>query len=193
MPERLSVATSELEKIVLKDGREIVVRKNETPRPKPGRTARHEAAHIMAAMPAGGIVEATIVPNGDSLGSARPVRMTAASAAAAGAMGYGGTGWDRFITENYLRVDWGTAKSAARAVLADKTVEIEEVAFELEEEKTISQHHVDKAIKRAGEKKQGIFPVSVEVYQSGRKVESFTAQSFHGEVKISQFTSLSKN
>ena len=192
MMERLRIS-SEQTRTILKDGTEIVAQKIEIPRPIPGSTSLHEAPHVVAAIPSGGIVGATIIPDGDSLGSARPVRMTAVSAAAAGAMGHGGTGWDRFITENYLGVDWNTAKSAARAILSGKSDLIKEVAITLEEEKTINQYHVDKAVRRVEEKKQGIFPVKVDVYQSGRKVESVTTKSYHGEVEISHLPVISKS
>ena len=112
--------------------------------------------------------------------------MTAASAAAAGAMGYGGTGWDRFITEHYLGVDWGSAMKQAKAVLAGREDEIHEVATVLQEERTINQHHVNKAKEKAVNKKQGIFPVRVDVYKAGRKIDSTITRSFHGEVVISQ-------
>ena len=183
--ERICVSTSEPVRMTFTNGTEIIAQKIEPRRPNPGLTAKHEAPHVVAAIPAGGIVEATIIPKGDSLGSARPVRMTAASAAAAGALGHAGIGWDRYITENYLGVDWGTAKSAARAVLAGKDDLIKEVATVLEEERTIRQYHVDNAMRRVEEKKRGIHKVGVEIYKSGRKVNSFITKSFHGEVVVS--------
>jgi hypothetical protein len=189
MMERLRIS-SEQTRTILKDGTEVVAQKIETPRPIPGSTAHHEAAHVVAS---GEIVEATIIPHGDALGSARPVRMTAASAAAAGAMGHGGTGWDRFITENYLGVDWGTAKSAARAALSGKEDLMKEVAIVLEQEGTIGQYHVEEAKKRVSEKKQGIYPMKLEIYRSGRRVESITTKSYHGEVVISHLPTVSES
>jgi hypothetical protein len=181
MLERLSVATTESVRATFKGGLEVVARKIETPRPIPGLTARHEAAHVVAAS---AIVEADIIPRGDTLGTTRPVRMTAATAAAAGAMGYQGTGWDRFLTENYLDVPWNSAINASQAVLSDKKDLLEEVATTLEEEKSIRQYHVEAAKKRVAEKRQGIYPVILEIYQSGKKVRSVETKSFHGEVVI---------
>jgi hypothetical protein len=99
-------------------------------------------------------------------------------------MRHDGTGWDRFITEYYLGVDWDTAKSAARAVLSGKEELIKEVATVLEEEKTISQYHVDKAVRKVEEKKQGIFPVRIDVYRSGIRMKTMNMKSSHGEVEI---------
>ena len=119
--------------------------------------------------------------------------MTAVSAAAAGAMGYGGTGWDRFITEHYLGVDWGSAMKQAKAVLAGREDEIHEVATILQEERTINQYHVNKAKEKAVNKKQGIFPVRVDVYKAGNLVHSTTAESFQNKVVIPQMSEISEN
>lgn len=188
MIERLNVATPEPVRRKLQDGTEIFAQKIETPRPVARSTSKHEAPHIVASIPSGGIVEATRIPYGDSLGSARPVRMTAASAAAAGALGHSGTGWDRFITEHVLGVSWESAKAEARAVLSGKGDLIEEVATILEEKGTIHQYHVEEAVKNVEKKKQGIFPVKVEVYRAGNLVHSTTTESYHGEVVIPQPT-----
>jgi len=181
MVERLSVATSEPVRTTLKGGIEVVARRIETPRPIPGLTAQHEAAHVVAASE---IVEADIIPRGGALGTTRPVKMSAATAAAAGAMGYKGTGWDRFLTEYYLQVPWNAAIDSSHAVLSGKKDLIEEVAVTLEEEKSIQQYHVEVAKKRVAEKRQGIYPVKLEIYQSGKRVRSVDTKSFHGEVVI---------
>ena len=181
MVERLRIDTSESVRTVLKGDIEVVARKIVTPRPIPGFPAQHEASHVVAAKE---IVEADIVPRGDALGTTRPVRMDAATAAAAGAMGYKGTGWDRFLTEHYLHVPWNTAINSSKEVLSGKKDLLEEVAVLLEEKKIIRQYHVEEAKKRVAEKKQGIYPVKLDIYQSGNKVKSVETKSFHGEVVI---------
>lgn len=166
----------------LKDGTIVNVRKVEGKRKIPGSTAQHEAAHVVAA---GEIVHATIIPSGDALGTTQPVRMTAAAAAAADAMGYDGTGWDMFLTEHFLGVDAGTARSAARAALSGKQEEMWEVATILQEQKTIGQPEVRQAWQNVYERRQGIFPIKVEIITPDGKVKALNTKSFRNEVKMS--------
>ena len=95
--ERLSLASSSFASQTREDGTVVNVRKIELNRPIPGSVAEHEAAHVVAA---GNIVSATIIPSGEALGTTQPVKLTAAAAAAAEAMGHDGTGWDMFLTEH---------------------------------------------------------------------------------------------
>lgn len=150
-------------------------------RPIPGETAEHEAAHVVAA---GEIVYATIIPSGNALGATKPVRMTAAAAAAAEAMGHSGTGWDMFLTEHYLGVDPGIAKSAAKAALSGRQEEIEEVASLLEERKTIGQGDVDQARRNVEKRRDGIHPVEVQISSPEGQTKVVTTLSFRGEIKI---------
>ena len=150
-------------------------------RPQPGGTARHEAAHVVAA---GEIVYATIIPRGEALGITQPVKMTAAAAAAPEALGHDGTGWDMFLTEHILGVDPGTAKSAARSALSGRQEEMHEVATLLEEKKTIGQRDVDQARENVKKRRQGIHPIEVETTSPQGKTTTTIVESFRGEIKI---------
>ena len=48
----------------------------------------------------------------------------------------------------------------------------------------INQNHVDSARGRVEKKKQGIYPVKVEIYKYGKLSDSYTTESFHGEIEI---------
>ena len=181
--ERLDISSNGSAERHLEDGTVIIVRKNEPLRPIPGRTAKHEAAHVASA---GEIVEADIIPRGGALGTTRPVKMTVAVAAAAGAMGYEGIAWDKYITENYHHVPWGRAMVLGRASLVGKEMLMDEIATTLEEKKRIVLYDVKQAEKRVEEKKKGIFPVIVDIYnsKSGLKLKSGQGESLHGEVRV---------
>lgn len=187
--ERLNLSASTIVTESLKGGTTITARKIEAPRVIPGSVAEHEAAHVVAA---GEIVSATIIPKGDALGTTQPVKMTAATAAAAEALGHTGTGWDMFLTEHVLGVDPGTAKAAARSALSGKDEELLEVATLLEERKTISQRDVEEARKNIIKRRQGIFEVEIEIRMPGEKMQSLSGETFHGEIKISDLIPYSK-
>lgn len=178
--ERLKIRPSVSARKTLENGTSISVKKIEEIRPLPNKTAEHEAAHVVAS---GEIVNASIIPSGDALGTTRPVRMTAVAAAAAAALGFEGTGWDQFITEQVLGVDFRTAKAAARSVLSGKEDEMYEIATILQERSTIDQYDVNLARKNVAERRQGIFPVEVVIDRSGT-VYSYTTNTFHGEVIV---------
>lgn len=179
--ERLSLASNGPASMSYEDGTTVTVRKMEPARPMPGSVAEHEAAHVVAA---GEIVNATIIPSGDALGTTTPVRMTAAAAAAAEAMGHSGTGWDMFLTEHYLGVDRHTAKAAARAALSGKQEEMHEVATLLQERGTIGQSDVNEAWKNVDNRRHGIHIVEVQINKPGEKTQTHRLQSFRNEIKI---------
>lgn len=184
MQERISFTTSDIARKEIVKGTEVVATKIYPQRIIPGNTARHEAAHIVAAESGGGIKTATIIRRGNVLGSVEPSRISAKTGAAAAALGFDGTPWDKFVVEYGLGVSWSEAKSAARAELAGQEEFMEEVASTLQKEKTINQNHVDGARKRIEERKQGIYPVKVEIYRAGKLHDSYTTKSFHGEVIV---------
>lgn len=152
-----------------------------TKRPEPGKVARHEAAHVIAA---GEIVSATIIPSGNARGITQPVKMTAATAAAAEALGYDGTGWDMYLTKHILNTDPNVAKSAARAAMSGKDEEMQEVATLLEERKTIGQKDVEEAVRSVDNRRKGIHPVEVQITSPEGKTQVIADLSFRGEIKI---------
>jgi hypothetical protein len=159
----------------------IRVKKIEIIRPRPGSTAQHEAAHVVAS---GKIKSATIIPSGNALGTTIPEVMTAAGAAAAAAMGHDGVGWDLFVTEQMLGVDEQTAKAKARQALSGKQEEMNEVAIILEERKTISQSDVEEARENVKRRRSGIFPVEVEISSLRGKTICFSVESINSQVQI---------
>jgi hypothetical protein len=124
-----------------------------------GSTAKHEAAHVVASK--GKIRRATIIRQGDALGSTEPVELTPAAAAAAAADGHDGTSWDQFLTERYMGVSFSTAKSAAHAEMAGKDLEKEAVASTLQRKGTIFQADVDEAYRQADKARKGIASVEI--------------------------------
>lgn len=150
-------------------------------RPIPGETAMHEAAHVVAA---GRIEYATIIPSGDALGTTKPTKMTAASAAAPESLGHHGTGWDMYLTEHILGVAPGTAKAAARAALSGREEEMYEVAAILQKKKTIVQGDVEDARTNVINNRFGIHPVEVTITLPNGEINTSKTQSFRGEVRI---------
>lgn len=179
--ERLKLGTTESDATKLNDGTTINAYKVGIKRPTPSPVAMHEAAHIVAA---GEIVSATIIPSGSTRGKTHPVKMTAAAAAAAEALGHSGTSWDMYLTEYILGVDPGVAKSAARSALSGRSEEMLEVATLLEERRTIGQADVKEARENVKDKNLGIFPIKVEIITRGGERRCVTTQTFHGEVRI---------
>src|SRR5579872_3516200 len=129
----------------------------------PDGTSLHEAAHVVAAQADGGIHEATRQPSSTYLGATWPVNMTAASAMAAAALGFDGTGWDEFLTKHLLGVDPESAKSSALSALSGRMDYLQAVAEKLQERGTIGQKDVDEAYREVDEKKQGIWDVQINV------------------------------
>src|SRR3990167_6283790 len=164
--ERFSVAGAASAIRTFEDGTAVSAHKVEVKRPIPSPVAEHESAHVVAA---GKIVSATIIPSGDVLGTTRRVKMTAAAAAAAEALGCSGTGYDMFIAEHVLGVDSGVAKSAARSALSVKGEELYEVATLLQERRTIGQSDVEEARQNVEDRAQGIFPVQIYILPPGGK------------------------
>jgi hypothetical protein len=188
MMERLILASGAATK-TYEDGTVVSAKILEFRRPIPSSVAEHEAAHVVAA---GEIVRATIIPSGDAQGTTQPVRMTAAAAAAAEAMGHSGTGWDMHLVKYYLETDPSAAKAAARAALSGKHEEMFEVATLLEERKTIGQSDVNEAFQNVSDKRQGTFDVEVEISVPGEKIITFPTKSFRGEVRIADLLPVSK-
>lgn len=180
--ERLNVL-SPIRKIY-ENGTEVeIVRTDASPRIEPGKVAKHEAAHVIAA---GEIVFATIIQNGDALGTTQPVKMTAAAAAAAEALGYEGTGMDMFIVEHVLGVDPSTAKSAARSELSGQDEELEEVATLLQERKTIGQDDVEQARENVRKRRKGIHPVVITIVRPNGQRKAYTTESEQEKVWIDE-------
>ena len=180
--ERLNLASSASITQELEDGTTVSAQRIEEPRVVPGSVAEHEAAHVVAS---GEIVMATIIPSGDASGTTQPVKMTAAAAAAAEAMGHDGTGWDMYLTKYVLGVDPGVAKSAARSALSGRAEEMYEVASILQKRKTITQVDVEEARQNVRDRRQGIFPVEIKIITPDGKISRLTANSFRYEVKMS--------
>ena len=149
-------------------------------------TQEHEALHVLAAQPDGGIKSATCIADGNSLGKTVPVVMTARAAAAPAAMGYAGTSWDEAIVQHGLGVDLPTAKASARALVEGQEMEIREIAIELGKKGTIVQSDVDTALERASNKRAGIRPVEVKLEntQTGHKDSYNTTSQLGGVVLI---------
>ena len=181
--ERISLNLGKPVERSFKDGSSIIVRRIYPQRVEPGSTAIHEAVHVVAA---GEIVSADNIPRGYALGTTRPVRMTAVAAAAPAALGHGGTSWDQFITENYLGVNFQTAKAVARSALVGKEGEINEVATLIEERSRITQTDVNEARRNVRACEEGIFSVEVTINRSGT-IYSYLTESLHGEVVIGRF------
>jgi hypothetical protein len=141
-----------------------------------GSTADHEAAHVVAAK--GKIRSATIIRQGDALGSTVPEQMTPAAAAGAAADGHDGTSWDQFLTEHYMRVPFGQAKAAARAELTGKGLEKQAVASTLQKKGTIYQADVDEAYRIADKvrKKLGIVEITL-IDNTGKMTQHKTETS----------------
>jgi len=151
-------------------GQHIAASKNPVKLGPSGDVAHHEALHVVAS--GGDIVSATIVPDGNSLGTTVPSRLTPAGAAAAAAFGHDGASWDEFVTVHFLGVSFRAAKAAARAELQGKDLEVKAVAGELQKKKTISKRDVDKAYEKADKVRKGISEVIIIVFDlSGRKKE----------------------
>jgi len=188
MKERIGIAVETSSKVVLQDGTEITAERTDRPKSEPSEVARHEAAHAIVA---GQIFKASVIPSGSTLGLVQPKRMDAATAAA-GAVATGtdsGAGWDRMISERYLGVPWSVSKSMARSRLAGQEDFLTEVANELDSYGVIYQSDMDAAKHTADRKKNGIFPVFVEIEKDGKKIEAFQTDSFNGLVYVSPLKS----
>lgn len=179
--ERISLTPNKTVSKTFEDGTSVKARITNPQRLKFGRTAEHEAVHVVAARD---IVSADNIPRGSALGTTRPVKLTAVAAAAPAALGHGGTGWDQFITEKYLGVNFETAKRAARSALSGKEEEIEEVATLIEERRVITQTDVNEARRNVRERRQGIFPVELKVVRPCGETYSYATRSFHSKVFI---------
>lgn len=182
--ERLSFGASKFASAQFEDGTIFSAQKVETKRPIPLRTAKHEAAHVVAS---GEIIEATIIPSGDALGTTQPKKMTAAAAAAAEAMGHSGTGHDMMLVKHYLGVSPEVAISAAKSALQGKEEEMKEVATLLEERRTIGQRDVEEARENVKNRAQGIFPIQIEIITADGNKKQIETKSYKGEIKISDF------
>jgi hypothetical protein len=136
-----------------------------------GSVAIHEAGHVVASED--GIVSATIIRQGNALGTTVPVRLTPANAGA-GAIAEGdehGAAQDEGVARYRLRVTWGESKAQARAALAGKEIEIKAVASALEEKGTIGPGDVKEAHEKAHKIRKGIAKAKVLFISSfGRKV-----------------------
>lgn len=166
----------------LPDGSSISASINEKPKGiKPSNTAKHEALHIVASNC--DIIEATIIPDGDSLGKTIPRRMTAAGAAAAHAMGYDGTGHDMQVAA-FLGYTQASADALAHNALLGKQEEVEEIAIALEENGSIGQSHVDEALRRVDDRKKGNHLVLVTRRDRNGREDTMEARSDHQIVMV---------
>jgi hypothetical protein len=148
----------------------ITVVSSETPKPTvrvvtPSNTAMHEAKHFVVGEKRGaGPKMASIAPTTEFKGITIMSKYDAAAAAAAHADGMSGTSWDLHIIQA-SGDNVHAAVTTARSILSDSKEEVEEVAIELEEKKTISNSEGVSAMKRGKEKKEGIEKVEeIEVF-----------------------------
>lgn len=165
-------------------GVSISVSKISRRRTPPGSTAQHEAAHVVAAQPAGGIFLATIVGTSEYAGATWPVRMTAMAAMAAKGDGHGGYGWDQFMTEYILGINPDAAASAAAAYLATMHDYKYVVASTLQEKGTITQSDVDAAYREVDDEKAGNWDVSVQFRSKDGATNIYMRRSRRGEVTL---------
>lgn len=179
--ERVNLAKRSAVSQFYENGVSLTVSKIINRLPIAGSVANHEAAHIVVA---GTIRRATIIRSGNALGTTEPVKMTAAAAAAAAAMGYGGFGWDKFLTENYLGVAFESAKAQARAKLKGREEVRQEIATLLQIRKTIGQTDVDEAYENVRLRRNGIYPVEIKVFYKKGPIRRYTAKSYHEQVLI---------
>ena len=108
----------------------------------PGRTATHEAMHVIGAKKnRTGVESATIVAGDGYLGLTILSKPDAVAAMAPHSMGAGGTGHDVFIAGHIGNA--GAAESAARGIIRSNMDEVHAVAVALEKKKTITSADID--------------------------------------------------
>ncbi len=178
--ERLRVTRGEVATKRYANGVSVHVTSHAEHRIHYGPTAGHEAAHAIIKP----IRRATIIPSGNALGTTVPEVMTVEAAAAAAAMGYGGTSWDMHIVEHVFRVNRSTAIAAARAKLRGQEEVHAEVATILQLQKTIDQRDVNRARENVRKRRRGIFAVEVHVESPEGKKVTYEAETQNANVLI---------
>lgn len=119
----------------------------------PGDTAIHEATHaVPAAINGTPIEQVSIIPGPGYLGITKLGRPDAISALAPHATGASGTGHDVFIA-SLMVPNISSAENVARSIVYNNKEKINEVATDLEENKTMSGSQVKAAMDRVDKKK----------------------------------------
>jgi hypothetical protein len=156
-----------------KDGFRLIAREKNPRniRKKPGETAYHEAEH--AVIEPHHVKKVSIVPGPGYLGITEMTSMSAVVALGPKSRGRGGTGWDEHIAE---QIGSSGAESAARAILSGLEDEIEEVAYALEEKKTLSGSELIEVMRSVDEGRD----YEVFVKTPDGKEEVFTQQTARG-------------
>jgi len=127
----------------------------------PGRTATHEAMHVIGAKKnRTGVESATIVAGDGYLGLTILSKPDAVAAMAPHSMGAGGTGHDVFIAGHIGNA--GAAESAARGIIRSNMDEVHAVAVALEKKKTITSADIDEAIDEVKNPKPQIVTLTIE-------------------------------
>lgn len=141
MREREGIVVPFRRKMILENGCEVISfeRKRKELRKKPSNTAVHEAKHAGVAekRKPGSVKMASIVPGPGYLGITEMHSMDAVAAAAPHAHGMSGTGFDVHII-GQMGADVHAAGAAARVIMSANEDETDEIAYALEEKKTMS-------------------------------------------------------
>jgi hypothetical protein len=182
---QISLAQNGNSSTIFEDDTNIVVNKIIEPQREPGNVAIHEAAHTAVATLEGvGVTEVNNIPSGDAFGITRPVRLTAASAAAPYALGLSGTGYDMYLVEHFLNTDRRVAASAARSLLAGNEDLLIEIASRIEDKRRIGQFDVNEAKAKVEKRRKGIFPVEVITITNSGEIFRNKTESDHEEVVV---------
>ena len=182
--ERPSVTMRVGTSLTTERGAIIHVSKISKRRTPPGSTAKHEAAHIIAAQASGGIALATIIGTSEYAGATWPVVMTAMAAMAAKADGHDGYGWDEFMTQFILGVNPNAAASSAASYLASRHDYMYVVASKLQEKGTIGQGEVDEAYREVDDEKAGNWDVAIHLRSKEGQTNIYMRRSRNNEVAV---------
>lgn len=172
--------------ITLKDGRKIVtnvIRFNQGV--IAGDTAKHETDHgLVAEMTGSAVSIMTIVPGPGYYGKVefKSGQLNPTSAAAAEARGRSGTSWDRYITVAHGH-NWQDSKNAAKAVLDANHDVHDEIAKELEAQKTMDSSDIWRVIDRTRNPEVRI----AEIDKDGKEVRSMVDKVRKVDGKVSYF------
>lgn len=171
---------------LLKDGRRIVAN---TVKFNQGvvasGTSKHETDHGLVAELTGSAVSVmTIIPGPGYYGKVefKSGRLNPISAAAAEARGRSGTSWDRYITVVHGH-DWQASKSAAASILDANHDVHDEIAKELEVQKTMDSSDIWRVIDRTRNPEVRI----TEIDKDGREVRSLVDKVRKVDGKVSYF------
>lgn len=154
----------------------VTVEKTKKPGGVRSSVATHEASHAVIAMVTGaGVVSATVIPDGDTLGSVRVGRPDATVAAAHFGVG---DGHDRMVVR-FLGVDEDAASRAAQGILRCNTDKVDAVAGLLDEKGTVSGSEIEAVIKEVDVPRENVI---VRFQTPDGNVQRTTVQAVKGEV-----------